>query len=108
MSTYQLDAFQQTFTQDNYCAELRVRAISESRHGVRTSVKSPADPLGSAVETVGEITVSTFIWMKVPPDVNKLICFGVFWGCKKILESCCFDLSIARCFIPIRLRVREV
>ena len=87
---------------------VRVRTISESKQGVRTSIESPANPLGSAVETVGEIAVSTFIWMKVPPDVNKLVRFRVFWGCKEILESCCLDLGVARCLIPIRLRVREV
>jgi len=108
LGTYQLDALQQTFAQDDYYAELRVRTISESRQDVRTSIESPANPLGSAIEPVGEITVSTFIWMKVPPDVNKLVRFRVFWGCKEILESCCLDLGVARCLIPIGLRVREV
>jgi hypothetical protein len=85
-----------------------MRTILESRQGVRTSIESPANPLGSAVETVGEISVSTFIWMEVPPDVDKLVRFGVSWGCKEILESCCLDLGVASCLIPIRLRVREV
>ena len=108
LSTYQLDALQQTFTQDNCYGDIRVRASSESGQGVRTSIESPANPFGSAVETVGEIAVSTFIGMKVPPDVNKLVRFGVFWGCKEILKSRGLDLGIARCLIPIRLRVRKV